>query len=60
MKTKRKPRLSRLKSGAQHLKTGRIQYAKGKMEAAIKEWRRAARLGNEAARWILRELAGLN
>jgi hypothetical protein len=63
MKTKAsRPRSIKRKflSGDEYFRHGQIKYAAGQSIAALKDWEMAAHLGNQNAKWLLREMAGLN
>ncbi|MBF8263950.1 MAG: hypothetical protein HW387_1615 [Parachlamydiales bacterium] len=47
-------------SGDEYFQSGQIKYAAGKAAAARKDMEKAAHLGNQKAKWLLREIAGLN
>jgi hypothetical protein len=62
MKTtiKRSSIIRKRSMGDAYFKKGRHEYIAGQKTAAIKDWKKAAHLGNENAKWLLRELVGLN
>ena len=57
---RRRSRARKLKNSDDYFKTGLKKYQAGHLAAALKDWDKAACLGNEHARWLLREFAGLH